>query len=113
MTTVCGSAHGQSRMSGAFPLPLDSLSIPSLRLIADRLYSIRKYHLRRRGGCVSGSPCFLRSRQLLSEAKNASTQASAVCACSLCEVNSRLRCFSLSQMPLCLTVRQKKTSVWV
>ncbi len=54
-----------------------------------------------------------RSRQLLREAKKASTQASDVWACRVCEVKSRLRCVSLSQMPLCRTVRQKKTSAWV
>src|SRR6266851_10051058 len=110
ITTVTGSSQGQLRTSGSLPRPLESRSMPSVSAIAERLYSIRKYHLRRRGGCAVGSVA-LRSRQLLSEAKKDCTHASAVWACNFLEVKSRMRCLGLSQRPLCRTVRQKKTSV--
>src|SRR6266436_5147486 len=111
ITTVLGKSHGHAKTSGSLPFPLDKRNLPDSRFMAERLYSMRKYHLRFLGGCASGSPAFLRSRQLLRLAMNASTQASAVWACSFGLVKSRFRYFSLSQIPLCLTVRQKKTSI--
>src|SRR2546422_8460127 len=99
-------------MRGSFPLPLDKRSFPSESLIAERLYSTLKYHLRFLGGWAVGSVS-RRSRQDLREAKKDCTHASAVWACSFLLVNRRIRCLGLSQRPLCLTVRQKKTSVWV
>src|SRR5260370_26462326 len=97
-------------MSGSLPLPFESLSCPSESLIAERLYSTLKYHLRFLGGCAVGSVS-RRSRQDLSEAKKDCTHASAVCACNFLEVKRRIRCLGLSQSPLCRTVRQKNTTV--
>src|SRR5258708_27784567 len=111
ITTVTGSSQGQLRTSGSLPRPLESRSMLSLSTIAERLYSIRKYHLRFLGGLASGEPAFLRSRQLLRLAKKACTQASAVWAWSLSEGYQRIRCFGCSQMPLCRTVRHNQTSV--
>src|SRR2546422_1074047 len=104
ITTILGSSQGQSRISSALSLPLDKRNFPSTRLMADRLYSTLKYHLRFLGGCAVGSVA-RRSRQLLSEAKKDWTHASAVWACNFLEVNRRMRCLGLSQRPLCRTVR--------
>src|SRR5260370_32782976 len=113
ITTVLGKSQGQLSTSGSFPLPLDSRSCPSLSIIAERLYSMRKYHLRFLGGLASGSPNFLRFCHDLRLAKKACTQASAVCACSFLEVCQRIRCLGASQIPLWFTVRQNETTVWL
>src|SRR5260221_12821188 len=108
ITTVLGSFHGQASTSGALPLPLERMSCPSLCRIAVDLYSILKYQRLRRGGCASGSVA-RRARQLLRAEKKAWTQASAVWACSCLEVCQRIICAGESQIPWCLTVRQKET----
>src|SRR6266851_6478172 len=109
-TTVLGRSHSQKSTRGALVRPLESTSSESLRVMALDLYSMRKYHLRRRGGCALGS-ILRRARQLESAATKACTQASDVCACNLSLENRRMRSLALSQMPLWRTVRQKKTRV--
>src|SRR5438876_7091768 len=97
-------------MSGALPRPLERVSLPSFKRMAVLLYSMRKYHLRLRGGFAFGSVlrCSLHD---LRAAKKDWTQASEVWACSSGLVNKRIRCLGASHIPLCLTVRQKKTTV--
>lgn len=69
--------HAQSSTNGSLPLPLDRISWLSFILIAERLYSILKYHFLRRGGREVGSD-LRRSLQLLRLEKKDWTQASAV-----------------------------------
>src|SRR5260370_19721566 len=109
ITTVTGSSQGQLRTSGSLPRPLESRSMPDFSTSAERLYSIRKYHLRFLGGLASGEPAFLRSRQLLRLAKKACTQASAVWAWSLSEGYQRITCFGGTHIPLCRTLRQNES----
>src|SRR5258708_16568549 len=108
ITTVLGVSQGQSRTSGALPLPLERMSCPSCCRIAVLLYSMRKYQRRRLGGLALLSR-LRRARQLFRAAKKACTQASAVWACSFLEVCQRIICAGDSQIPLCLTVPQKET----
>src|SRR5258707_2135137 len=98
-TTVLGRSHSQKSTRGALVRPLERNSSESLRVMALDLYSMRKYHLRWRGGLALGS-VLRRSRQLESAATQACTQASDVCACNVSLVKRRMRCFALSQMPL-------------
>src|SRR5215467_9701250 len=54
ITTVWGISQCQSSRRGSLPFPLESLSLPSLSVMADDLYSTRKYHFRRLGGVGIG-----------------------------------------------------------
>src|SRR5260370_1782416 len=112
MTTVWGKSQDQGSTRGAFPRPLESRSMPPVRDRAERLYSIRKYHRRRCGGFAFGS-AWRSSRQEARAAKNACTHPSEGCASSFGLVQSRVRSLGFNQMPLCRTVRQKKTSVFL
>src|SRR5260221_4003762 len=108
ITTVLGVSQGQSRTSGAVPLPLERMSCPACCRIAVLLYSMRKYQRRRLGGCALGS-LLRRARQLFRAAKKACTHASAVWASSCLEACQRIICGGESQILLWLTVRHEES----
>src|SRR5258708_32514896 len=78
-TTVLGRSHSQKSTRGALVRPLERNSSESLRVMALDLYSMRKYHLRWRGGVALGS-LFRRSLTPESAAQKTCKQYSDGCA---------------------------------